>query len=869
MNWHIFDPDQVLEKLGTSLKGLTRAQAQERLREYGPNELTQKEKVTVFQLLYRQFADLMIVVLLIAAILSGLLGDIHDTFIILAIVILNASAGFIQEYRSEKAIEALQRMASQHAVVLRDGIRITINGTELVPGDVINLEAGNIVPADIRLTAVHRLKVVEASLTGESVAVEKNSEALKEEDAALGDRINMAYKGTVADYGRATGVVVATGMKTEIGKIAGMLQTADQITPLQKRFKTFSKQLAWVVLLICVIIFITGFLGGEDIWSMLLTSISLAVAAMPEALPAVITITLALGARQMARHHALIRSLPAVETLGSVTYICSDKTGTLTLNKMRVQELFDGKQRHSVYPVPENMNSLTMDTLFKGMALNNDVSEEEEGKTIGESTEIALYEFAKTIGFRKSELLTKYPRIAELPFDAARKCMTTVHRMNGKYMVIVKGALDVLIHQSTSVDESANNLWINESEHMASEGLRVLGFGYKMLDELPEVLEHRNLESGLTLSGIVGISDPPREEAANAVRECKEAGITPVMITGDHLLTAQSIARKLGIIETGNDLGVTGKQLSGMTSGELLEKVSQIRVYARVSPEEKLMIIKALQEGDQLIAMTGDGANDAPSLKSADIGISMGITGTDVAREASDMILLDDNFATIVDAVRQGRRIYDNIRKFIRYILTGNSGEVWTIFLAPFFGLPVPLLAIHILWINLVSDGLPAIALAMEPAEQGIMKRPPRPQKESIFAGGLGLHILLVGLLIGILCLVTQYIGIKNEISAWQTMVFTVLCFSQMAHVLAIRSERIFLFRQGLFSNPWLLASIALTVLLQLIIIYLPPANMIFKTQPLTMVELALCFGISAIVFHVVELEKWLRSRISRVKIAK
>ncbi len=856
MNWHLLPVKKIDELLGTSARGITSAHAEEHLARYGPNVLEEKKKKPLWRLFLDQFADFMILVLMAAAVISGLIGEITDTIVILAIVFANAIIGFVQEYRAEKAIDALRQMAAPNATVIRDGHPEQIPSALLVPGDVAVLEAGNVVPADIRLFEVHNLQVDESSLTGESVVTEKHSELLSGADIPLGDRRNMAYKGTYITYGRANGIVVATGMNTELGNIARLLQEDDTRTPLQKRLAAFGKNLSYIILLICVIVFGFGYLRGVEPWLMLLTAISLAVAAIPEALPAVITIALALGAKRMVRRKALVRNLPAVETLGSVNYICSDKTGTLTINKMKVQEVFAENtviSAHDLQHYRENGNVLW---LLKAMALCNDVSEGNDGNAFGDPTEIALSLTARDHLLSKKELEIQYPRVAEIPFDSGRKRMTTIHRNGSSYVAFTKGAFDGLLEITTELDRPEKEQWTRQGDAMAATGLRVLGFAMKTFAELPVEITPATMERDLVIVGIAGLMDPPRQEAKQAVHECKVAGIRPVMITGDHLLTAKNIAQKIGIIESPGDLVVSGADLAAMSLREFEEKVEHIRVYARVSPEQKLNIVKALQSKGHFVAMTGDGVNDAPSLKRADIGIAMGITGTGVSKEAADMILLDDNFATIVKSVRQGRRIYDNIRKFIRYILTGNSGEIWTILLAPFFGLPIPLLPIHILWINLVSDGLPGIALAAEPAEKGIMKRPPRPPGESIFAGGLGRHIIWVGILIGAVTIGTQAVAIRMEDTHWQTMVFTVLSFSQMGHVLAIRSETESLFRQGLFSNLPLLGAVLLTCVLQMATIYIPALNPVFKTAPLSLNELLAALALSSVAFWAVELEK-------------
>ncbi|MDQ7837929.1 MAG: cation-translocating P-type ATPase [Thermodesulfobacteriota bacterium] len=886
MRWHQKKTGEVIEDLGSSLKGLSPDEAEKRLREYGPNELKEKKKKTPFMMLLDQFKDFMILVLMAAAVISGIIGEPSDTIAIVVIVILNAILGFTQEYRAEKAMAALKKMAAPTATVIRNGTPENIPASRLVPGDVVLLEAGKVVPADLRLTEAAQLKVDEAALTGESVPVEKHTKALHDELLPIGDRKNMAYKGTFVTYGRGVGIIAATGMETELGKIATMLQEEEEVkTPLQKRLTTFGRKLAIAVLAICAIVFTVGIMRGEPVFLMLLTAISLAVAAIPEALPAVITISLALGAKKMVRQNALIRKLPAVETLGSVTYICSDKTGTLTLNKMTVEEIYvDGKvvtsdglrvMSQDIRQTPEPAaHHSSLITLFRALALSNDSRPDSGGNIIGDPTEIALYNIARDNGFDKKELEGDFPRVAEIPFDSDRKCMTTFHAVSGQetgkkpgYISFTKGAIDVLLEKSKDILTSEGLRSINReeilrvNEKMAADGLRVLGMAMREWDSLPEDLSPESVETGLTILGLIGMMDPPREEAREAVALCKTAGIRPVMITGDHPLTAKAIAKRLGIIEDGSKAIITGRELEKLSLEDFEKRVEHIRVYARVAPEQKLKIVKALQDKGQFAAMTGDGVNDAPALKRADIGIAMGITGTDVSKEAAHMILLDDNFATIVKAVKEGRRIFDNIRKFIKYTMTSNSGEIWTIFLAPFLGLPIPLLPIHILWINLVTDGLPGLALAAEPAEKGVMNRPPRHPRESIFAHGLGVHIIWVGLLMGFASIFTQAWSIRTGHAHWQTMVFTVLCLSQMGHVLAIRSETESIFKQGIFTNRPLLGAFLLTFGLQMATIYIPPLNGIFKTQALSFPELMACLLLSSVVFWAVEIEKWYKRR--------
>ncbi|RJQ50669.1 MAG: cation-translocating P-type ATPase [Nitrospiraceae bacterium] len=892
MHWHQKGIKDVIDELGTSAEGLSSGEASKRLLEYGPNELKGKKRKTPLMMFLDQFRDFMILVLIAAAVISGFIGELSDTIAIVVIVVLNAVIGFIQEYRAEKAMAALKKMAAPSATAIRNGLPETVSAAQLVRGDVVILEAGNIVPADMRLIESAQLKAEEAALTGESIAVEKHAHALHDEFLPIGDRKNMAYKGTLVAYGRGTGIIVATGMDTELGRIATMLQEEEEVkTPLQKRLASFGQKLAVAVLAICAIVFGIGVMRGEPAMLMLLTAISLAVAAIPEALPAVITISLALGANKLVKQNALIRKLPAVETLGSVTYICSDKTGTLTLNKMTVEEIYvDGKIAEGSSALDPSNPRPPGPLFFTALALSNDTVLDKDGNAIGDPTEIALFDIARNNGFNKQELEKDFPRVAELPFDSERKCMTTIHKwevgsrksevkekdflistshflLPTSYLSFTKGAVDVLIDKSVNILTSEGLREIDReeiisiSDRMAADGLRVLCIAMRKWDNLPDDMSDQNVEKGLTILGLTGMMDPPREEAKVAVAMCKTAGIKPVMITGDHPLTARTIANRLGIIEDDTKAIITGRELEMLTMEEFEDRVDHIRVYARVAPEQKLKIVKALQDRGQFVAMTGDGVNDAPALKRADIGVAMGITGTDVSKEASHMILLDDNFATIVKAVKEGRRIFDNIRKFIKYTMTSNSGEIWTIFLAPFLGLPIPLLPIHILWINLVTDGLPGLALAAESAEKGVMQRPPRDPKESIFAHGLGAHIVWVGLLMGAASLFTQAWSIRTGHAHWQTMVFTVLCLSQMGHVLAIRSEKESLFKQGFFSNKPLLWAFALTFGLQMATIYVPALNPVFKTEPLTLNELTLTIALSSVVFFAVEIEKWWKRR--------
>ena len=865
-DFHKKEVSAVLAELGSCAAGLPQAEADLRLAKYGQNSLLEKPARGALAMFFDQFRDFMIMVLVAAALVSGAIGEFVDTAIILAIVILNAVMGFIQEHRAQKAMEALKKMAAPCASVLRGGSVCMVQARALVPGDVVLLDAGSLVPADLRLIEAASLKTEEAALTGESLSVEKHTLAIPEEGLPLGDRRNMAYSGTAVSYGRGRGVVTATGMKTELGKIAGMLQDEEEVqTPLQKRLEAFGKRLAWACLGICAAFFAFGLLRGEPAALMFLTSVSLAVAAIPEALPAVMSIALALGAGRMVKQNALIRKLLAVETLGSITHICSDKTGTLTQNRMTVEEVWLSGEAFKPGAPPEALRPL-YSALLKAGALNNDSRKGPAGWT-GDPTETALCALAADGGLEKAALDGEFPRLGELPFDSERKQMSTFHAgaldgAAGKYFSVTKGAAENLLENSGGLSQADKERVRRAAEEMASRGLRVLGLAWRRWDWLPAAPAPREAEKDLTFLGLVGIDDPPREEAAGAVAECGRAGIIPIMITGDHPVTARNIAERLGIMKPGDEGAVlTGRQLDELGPEEFAGRVDQVRVYARVAPEQKLRIVKTLQARGYYAAMTGDGVNDAPALKRADIGVAMGITGTDVSKEAAHMILLDDNFATIVRAVREGRRIYDNIRRFVRYVLSCNSGEICAIALAPFLGLPIPLLPIQILWINLVTDGLPGLALASEPEERDIMSRPPRKPGESLFSGGLGAHVVWVGLLMGGVCLAAQGWGILTGRAHWQTIVFTVLCLSQLGQAMAIRSESRSLLELGLLTNRPLLYSVALTVALQMLVIYVPGLNSLFHTAPLSLAELLLTLALSSVVFFAVEGEKFFRRR--------
>lgn len=870
--WHTLDADAVATRLGSDpVHGLTEGAAGARQAQYGPNAIREGPRRSNLRMLAAQFSDFMILLLIAAAVVSGAIGDAKDTVVILGIVVLNAAVGFLQEYRAERAMAALKRLAAPSAVVVRDGRRRSVPAEGLVPGDVVRLEAGNLVPADLRLVEAVDLKLGEAALTGESLPVEKRVDRRADPGLPIGDRINMAFKGTIVQYGRGCGIVVATGMETELGRIAGLLGSAGEIrTPLQRRLSLFGQQIATAALAICALIFAVGLLRGEPPLRMLLTALSLAVAAIPEALPAVVTVLLALGAARMARAQALIRRLPAVETLGSVTVICSDKTGTLTRNEMHAVEAFVAGARVPLTAL--DPARAPAGELLRALALCNDVTRASDGRLLGDPTEVALWQAAAAAGQNVAARAPDAARVLELPFDSERKRMTTVHRHGAGFIAYTKGAPETVLARCAALATETGTVPLSPAEAtraaeaMAEDGLRVLAVACRYWDTPhwdaphwdapPAAGAAETIEQGLTLLGLVGLLDPPREEAKAAVAACRAAQITPVMITGDHPATARTIARQLGILD---DTGIvlTGRELAALSDPALRQRVGEIRAYARVDPAQKIRIVAALQAEGEIVAMTGDGVNDAPALARADIGVAMGRTGTDVARESASLVLLDDNFATIVTAVREGRRIYDNVRKFIRFVITCNSAEIWTIFLAPFLGLPVPLLPIQILWINLVTDGLPGLALATEPAERDVMRRPPRPPREGLLGQAMAWQMIWVGLLMAAITLLTEAFAVHIGDGHWQTMVFTVLTLAQMWQVMAIRSDRDSLFRQGMRSNTPLLGAVLLTFVLQLAVIYAPPLNLIFRTAPLRVAELGGCIAVSGLVFVAVELDKW------------
>ena len=870
--WHVKSEKEVEEILSTSLtEGLSSSEALQRLEKYGPNELEQKGRKSIWTMFIEQFKDFMIIILIVAAVISGILGEVADAAIILAIVILNAILGVVQENKAEESLEALKKMSAPNAKVRRDGRPNVISSTELVPGDIVILETGDLVPADIRLVEVSNLKIQEAALTGESVPVDKDSRVLEAEDIPLGDRVNMAYSGSVVTYGRGKGIVVETGMSTQMGQIAEMIQTEEGIkTPLQKRLDALGKTLGIAALAICAIIFLVGVLYGKDVFTMFLTSVSLAVAAIPEGLPAIVTIVLAIGVQRMAKRNSIIRRLPAVETLGSATVICSDKTGTLTQNKMTVEKLYLNGQYVDVKNLRlEQENNSELEILLDIGILCNDsqVREDEKVgiKTIGDPTETALVDLGLKVGIDKRSLDGKYPRLDEVPFDSDRKLMTTVHEIGGQIRSYTKGAPDELLSKCTKifmngqVQELTSEIIEkiqNANAEMASNALRVLGMAYKDLDKMPEGQEEQELlENDMIFVGLMGMIDPPRPEAREAVKLCKRAGIKPVMITGDHKVTAIAIARDLGILERDEE-AITGAELEDMSDEELKERVKYYSVYARVSPEHKVRIVRAWQEWNQIVAMTGDGVNDAPALKRADIGAAMGLVGTDVAKEASDMVITDDNFATIVSAVEEGRIIFANILKSIQFLLSCNIGEILLLFIATMFNWETPLLPIHILWVNLVTDSLPALALGVEPAEKDIMDRKPRDPEGKIFDKGMIRRVVYQGAMVALLSLAAFKIGERVDTTTGQTMAFAVLAFSQLIHAHNVRSNTKSLFNIGLFTNRKLLGATAISLIMQLAVLLIPALTKLFKVTSLDAAHWLMVLGLSLVPILIVELVK-------------
>jgi P-type Ca2+ transporter type 2C len=914
-SWYTLTKETVISELSTRPEtGLSELEAQKRLIQFGPNELIERGGKQPLKILWEQFTSTMVLILIVAAVISGLLGKVTETVAIAAIVILFALLGFFQEYRAEQAMAALKKLAVPLVRVLRGGQKREVSARELVPGDIILLEVGNTVPADIRLIESVNLKVQEAILTGESDAVEKTTAALEEENLPLGDRTNVGYMGTTVSYGRGKAVVVEVGMATELGKIATLIQgVGESTTPLQKRLDQLGKLLALVGIIVAGLVMVVGVLLNESWSDMFLTAVSVAVAVVPEGLPAVVTVTLALGAQRMLRRKSLIRKLPAVETLGAVTVICSDKTGTLTENRMTVtvidvaghhlELVGTSRPHHSLALSKEDtpLVNLTAEPPAIGLALAagalcNDASLQPDPQTgryavIGDPTEGALLVAAEQAGVDRDELLGTLPRVRELPFDSERKRMTTVHQLPqdindlppalaglrdtgvwpGRCCVaFTKGAVDGMLEISRSIwvggkPQQLDEEWLQRietgNEEMAQNGMRVLGIGIQWMDSPDE-----ELESGLTIIGLVGMIDPPRPEVKAAVAKAIQAGIRPVMITGDHPLTARFIAYDLGISENGRVK--TGQMLDTMSKAELESVIDDISIYARVTPANKLEIVELLQNKGHIVAMTGDGVNDSPALKKADIGVAMGITGTDVTKEASDMVLLDDNFATIVDAIEEGRTIYDNIRRFVKFSIAGNIGKVLVMLVAPLvIGVAVALQPLQLLWLNLLTDGLLGLGLGVEPTERNTMRRPPRDPKASIFSEGLGWHVGWVGVLIGVVALVAGLITYDQGNTAngpWQTMIFTTLAFLQIGQALASRSDRESFFTLGLRSNMTLVGLVILVILLQLLVIYLPFLDRFFNIVPLTPEQLLITIGLGSLAFWAIEIEKWIIRRKDR-----
>jgi Ca2+-transporting ATPase len=918
--WHTLSGADAAATLKTDVAGgLSATAVRDRLAQYGPNELAERDRKSVWRMLWEQLSATLVVVLIVAAVASAALGDFTDAVAILAIVVLNTILGLAHEHRAERAMAMLKRLAVPIVRARRGGSVVELPARDLVPGDIVLLEAGNLVPADCRLIECANLRAEEASLTGESVPADKSLHPLADPALNLGDRTNMVYMGTMITYGRGLAVVVETGMRTELGRIADLIQTVErETTPLQKRLDRLGRALAAIALVLVAVIFAVGLSRGEDLTTMFLTAVSMAVAAVPEGLPAVVTIALALGAQRMLKRNVLIRKLPAVETLGSVTVICSDKTGTLTENRMTVTVLDVAGQRldvtevfHKSAPavdlepglvlVPGDDQALTM--LLAGSALCNDAvlsaQPDQPGHfhALGDPTEGALVVAAARFNLRKPDLELLFPRVAEAPFDSDRKRMTTVHELPPtplpaargleplwglgpllaphRYVSFTKGAIEQLLQVTSHVWDNGRPTpygpeWrarIKTShDALAQNGMRVLGVAFRVVDA-PPADAALGLEQDLVFVGLIGMTDPPRSEVRAAVETCRQAGIRPVMITGDHPLTARHVARQLGIGDESAAV-ITGQEMARISDEDLRRAVERTVVFARVSPEHKLRIVQALQANGGIVAMTGDGVNDAPALRRADIGVAMGITGTEVSKEAADMVLRDDNFATIVAAVEEGRVIYDNIRKFIKYLLSSNSGELWVMLIAPFLGLPLPLLPLQILWINLVTDGLPALALSVEPPERHVMRRPPVPPNESILGRGLLRQVIWGGLVLGLTPLAMGFYFYQIGHEGWRTMVFTTLTLSQLALVLSIRSERDSFFAIGPLTNVPLLLVVGLTFLLQLMVTYVPFWQRLLKTHPLTGGELAVSLALASVPFWAEEIRKWLvrrRSRAGRV----
>ncbi len=872
--WRREASDVVADLASDPSAGISAHEARARLERHGPNALRARTVKPIWRLLLEQFTKAMILVLIGAAIVTAAIGDLKDTVVILAIIVLNGLVGFVQEYRAEKAMDALKRMTSPSTRVVRGGETMVVPATDLVPGDLVRLDAGDVVTADLRLLEAQALRINEAALTGESEPASKTTVPLPDvTPALLADQRNMGFSGTAVTYGRGLGIVVATGMETALGRVADLLQEhAGGKTPLQGRLSTLGKRLALAAGVVCVFVFATGVARGEPVDVMFLTAVSLAVAAIPEGLPAVVTIALALGARRMARRRSLIRKLPAVETLGSVTVICSDKTGTLTENRMLVERVWtpageycvtgDGYAPSGTFE-PDPAGDGALDRLVDVAAACNDATLRAPAKpgvpwsVTGDPTDGALLALAAKRGVDARELVQARPRVEELTFDSERRRMATLHNVEGAVWVAVKGALEAVAPLVDAADADLLAQAERVAEDYAADGYRVLALAERRIGRVPGRLD--DAERGLRLLGIVGMADPPRAASAPSIAACRSAGITPVMITGDHPLTAGAMARRIHVLRA-DGRALTGAELEELDDAAFEAIVSDIAVYARTNPAQKLRIVQAWQRRGAVVAMTGDGVNDAPALKLADIGVAMGVTGTEVSKEAADMILADDDFATVVAAVEEGRRIYDNIRRFVRYLLTTNSAEIWVMALAPFLGLPFPLIAVQILWINLVTDGLPALALGVEPVERGAMRRPPRAPTESIFARGLWQDAVWVGLFMAAVTLGVQALAIGAG-WPWQTMVFTTLALLQLGNALAVRSETDSLFSLGLGTNLPLTVTVVVTLIVQLALVFVPAFQPVFATTALSAAQLAVVLSASTLGFAAVEAEKWFARR--------
>lgn len=888
MYWHSKSFEETINSLDSDKEfGLSQRQAEMKLEEFGLNELEEKKSTSLIVRFFMQFNDFMIFILLLAAGLStgiGLLNgerDFLDPIIILAIVILNAGLGLFQELKAERSLEALKQMSAPEATVIRGSKLSKIETKYLVPGDIIVLHAGDMVPADARLFESMNLKAEEAALTGESAPIEKEAELKVKDNSLVGDRRNMVFSGTTITYGRGKAVVTATGMHTEMGKIADLISSDEESeTPLQAKLSETGKMLGIGALVICLIIFFIGILKNFPPFFMFMTSVSLAVAAIPEGLPAIVTIMLAIGVQRMAKRNAVIRKLPAVETLGSANIICSDKTGTLTQNKMRIVEVAGLKgtleKESDDYKLIMQYGALCNDSIL-------DIKGSEQN-IIGDPTESALVIAAYEANILKGEIEEAYPRVNEIPFDSKRKLMTTVHKIDGGYLIITKGAPDFLLNKCSMYSVNGRQQDMGKLERtkisgvnseMAGKALRVIGVACKVVKEIPNKLENEKIENDLIFLGLAGMIDPPRPEAVHAVRVCKSAGIKPVMVTGDHLLTAKAIGRKIGIMEM-DDKAISGEEINHMTQEQLNECIDDYSVFARVSPEHKVKIVKAFQAKGNVVAMTGDGVNDAPALKAADIGCAMGITGTDVAKGAADMVLMDDNFATIVEAVREGRGIYDNIKKAIHFLLSSNIGEILTIFVSILLGWDMPLLAIHLLWVNLITDSLPAVALGLDLPDEKIMERPPHKNNKSFFSDGLWKRIGIEGLMVGMLALIAYGIGnvyfdVPGSHLIGRTMCFATLSISQLVHAFNMRSEES-LFTIGLGKNMYLVGAFVIGIILQSAVITIPSVSIIFKVIPLTFSQWAIVALLCIIPVIIVELEKILEKpaeKKSKMKIVK